>query len=157
MWCDITFAHMIEMSFMNSASGNPQKKTMDLKPGGLDIFAVLEDLTKICTIFDSKDLTTLFMLMKLPQFDHIWSTSAKIIISGPKICHKDALCISLKSKNILGQTAPKPISILNRWKTHKSLSHVFWNASTRSSKPAIAIGIQKAPSWIWRSSTGAPP
>jgi len=59
------------MSFMELGFRKPAKKRMDLKPGGLDIFTVLQDLTKVCTIFECKDSTTVFMLMKLPQFDHI--------------------------------------------------------------------------------------
>lgn len=103
-------SHLKEMSFMELGFRKTAKKRMDLKPGGLDIFTVLQDLTKVCTIFECKDSTTVFMLMKLPQFDHIWST-----FLPPKICHKDARhLIYLSSSHQVKQLQKKNISIFQQ-------------------------------------------
>ena len=130
-------SHLKEMSFMELGFRKTAKKRMDLKPGGLDIFTALQDLTKVCTIFECKDSTTVFMLMKLPQFDHIWST-----FLPPKICHKDARhLIYLSSSHQVKQLQKKTSPFFNRFfsmvkNPKSSLSQVIWNASTRSSKPA---------------------
>ena len=83
MWYHINHIWRTWVSW-NSGSGNPPKKRMDLKPGALDIFTVLQDLTKICTIFWMQRLNH---RIHADEVASIWSYLiyiGKIIISCPK-------------------------------------------------------------------------